>query len=84
MNLVVNRDKWRQTLKECGIDKLSALMREYRVKRNSESWRISSAVEILCEHILILEEENERVQKELSLLLLSQITEDSQNMGLYE
>lgn len=84
MNLVTNRDKWRQTLKEYGVDKLSALMREYRVKRNSENWRISSTVEILCEHILILEEENERLQKELSLLLLSQITENDQKLGLYE
>ncbi len=84
MNLVANRDKWRQLLKECGVDKLSTLMREYRVKRNSENWRISSTVEILCEHILILEEENERLQKELSLLLLSQITENDQKLGLYE
>ena len=84
MNLVTNRDNWRQTLKEYGVDKLSTLMREYRVKRDSENWRISSAVEILCEHILILEEENERLQKELSLLLLSQITENDQKLGLYE
>ena len=84
MNLVANRDKWRQLLKECGVDKLSTLMREYRVKRNSENWRISLTVEILCEHILILEEENERLQKELSLLLLSQITENDQKLGLYE
>ena len=84
MNLVANRDKWRQLLKECGVDKLSTLMREYRVKRNSENWRISSTVEILCEHILILEEENKRLQKELSLLLLSQITENDQKLGLYE
>lgn len=84
MNLVANRDKWRQTLKEYGVDKLSTPMSEYRVKRNSENWRISSIVEILCEHILILEEENERLQKELSLLLLSQITENDQKLGLYE
>ena len=84
MNLVANRDKWRHVLKECGVDKLSTLMREYRVKRNSENWRISSTVEILCEHILILEEENKRLQKELSLLLLSQITENDQKLGLYE
>lgn len=84
MNLAVNRDKWRQTLKECGVDKLSTVMREYRVERNSENWRISSTVEILCEHILILEEENERLQKELSLLRLNQITEGSQKLGLYE
>ena len=84
MNLVANRDKWRQLLKECGVDNLSTLMREYRVKRNSENWRISSTVEILCEHILILEEENKRLQKELSLLLLSQITENDQKLGLYE
>ena len=84
MNLVADRDKWRHVLKECGVDKLSTPMREYRVKRNSENWRISSAVEILCEHILILEEENKRLQKELSLLLLNQITENDQKLGLYE
>lgn len=84
MSLVANRDKWRQDLKEYGVDKLSTLMREYRVKRDSENWRISSTVEILCEYILILEEENERLQKELSLLLLSQITENDQKLGLYE
>lgn len=84
MNLVANRDKWRQTLKEYGVDKLSTLMREYRVKRDSENWRISSTVEVLCEYTLILEEENERLQKELSLLLLSQITENDQKLGLYE
>ncbi len=84
MNLVGSRDKWGHILKECGVDKLSTVMREYRVKRNNENWRISSTVEILCEQILILEEENERLQKELSLLLLSQITENDQKLGLYE
>lgn len=84
MNLIIDRDKWRQALKELGVDELSTLMCEYRVKRNSEDWRISSIVEILCEYILLLEEENERLQKELSLLLLSQITENDQKLGLYE
>jgi len=84
MSLVTERDSWRKSIRDCGIDGLSRVMRDYRLKRNSENWRISSAVEILCEHILILEEENERLQKELSLLLLSQITENDQKLGLYE
>ena len=84
MNLVTKRDNWRKAIRECGVDDLSRVMREYRLKRDSEDWRISSTVEILCEHILILEEENERLQKELSLLLLSQITENDQKLGLYE
>ena len=38
----------------------------------------------LQEYILHLKKENERLQKELSLLLLSQITENDQKLGLYE
>lgn len=41
-------------------------------------------VEILREYALHLKKENERLQKELSLLLLSQITENDQKLGLYE
>lgn len=84
MNLITKRDGWRKSIRECGIDGLSRVMREYRLKRDSEDWRLSSTVEILCEYILLLEEENERLQKELSLLLLSQITENDQKLGLYE
>lgn len=84
MNLVTKRDSWRKSIRECGVDGLSRVMREYRLNRDSEDWRISSTVEILCEYILLLEEENERLQKELSLLLLSQITENDQKLGLYE
>ena len=84
MNLVTKRDNWRKVIRDCGIDDLSIVMREYRVERNSEDWRLSSTVEILCEYILLLEEENERLQKELSLLLLNQITENDQKLGLYE
>lgn len=84
MNLVHKRDGWRKVVRECGIDDLSRVMREYRLKRDSEDWRLSSTVEILCEYILLLEEENEQLQKELSLLLLNQITENDQKLGLYE
>jgi hypothetical protein len=38
----------------------------------------------LQEYVLRLKKENERLQKELSLLLLSQITENDQKLGLYE
>ena len=38
----------------------------------------------LQEYIVHLKKENERLQKELSLLLLSQITENDQKLGLYE
>lgn len=38
----------------------------------------------LQEYALHLKKENERLQKELSLLLLSQITENDQKLGLYE
>ena len=41
-------------------------------------------VELLREYITHLKKENERLQKELSLLLLSQITENDQKLGLYE
>lgn len=41
-------------------------------------------VEFLREYALHLKKENERLQKELSLLLLSQITEKDQKLGLYE
>ena len=41
-------------------------------------------IELLREYVTHLKKENERLQKELSLLLVNQITEDSQNMGLYE
>ena len=41
-------------------------------------------IELLREYALHLKEENERLQKELSLLLLSQITENDQKLGLYE
>lgn len=41
-------------------------------------------VELLRVYVRYLQKENERLQKELSLLLLSQITEDSQKLGLYE
>ena len=38
----------------------------------------------LQDYVLRLNKENERLQKELSLLLLSQITENDQKLGLYE
>ena len=41
-------------------------------------------VELLREYVLHLKKENERLQKELSLLLLSQIIENDQKLGLYE
>ena len=41
-------------------------------------------VELLREYVLHLKKENERLQKELSLLLLNQITENDQKLGLYE
>ena len=41
-------------------------------------------IELLREYALHLKKENERLQKELSLLLLSQITENDQKLGLYE
>lgn len=41
-------------------------------------------IELLREYVLHLKKENERLQKELSLLLLSQITENDQKLGLYE
>lgn len=41
-------------------------------------------VELLREYVLHLKKENELLQKELSLLLLSKITESDQKLGLYE
>ena len=40
--------------------------------------------ELLRVYVRYLQKENERLQKELSLLLLSQITENDQKLGLYE
>lgn len=44
----------------------------------------SEDIELLREYVAHLKKENERLQKELSLLLLSQITENDQKLGLYE
>ena len=41
-------------------------------------------IELLREYALHLKKENERLQKELSLLLLNQITGNDQKLGLYE
>lgn len=54
------------------------------IETEDKSPLIEEDIELLREYILLLEEENERLQKELSLLLLSQITENDQKLGLYE
>ena len=53
-------------------------------KNEDKSAPASEDIELLKEYVTHLKKENERLQKELSLLLVNQITEDSQNMGLYE
>lgn len=53
-------------------------------EENSPPALTEEGVELLIEYVLHLKKENERLQKELSLLLLSQITENDQKLGLYE
>ena len=53
-------------------------------KNEDKSPLTEEDIELLREYVLHLKKENERLQKELSLLLLNQITEDDQKLGLYE
>lgn len=54
------------------------------VEMESKSPECLEDLKALQEYALHLKKENERLQKELSLLLLSQITEIDQKLGLYE
>lgn len=54
------------------------------VEMESKSSECLEGLKSLQEYVLRLKKENERLQKELSLLLLSQITENDQKLGLYE
>lgn len=56
--LVSERDSWREEF-ENGNKPTSLALIEYRKYRNSETWRVSSQVEQLCEYILYLEREVE-------------------------
>lgn len=53
-------------------------------KNEDKSALTEEDIELLREYATHLKKENERLQKELSLLLLSQITENDQKLGLYE
>lgn len=54
------------------------------IEAEDKSPHTEEDIELLREYVLHLKKENERLQKELSLLLLSQITENDQKLGLYE
>lgn len=54
------------------------------IENEDKSPLTSEDIELLREYATHLKKENERLQKELSLLLLSRITENDQKLGLYE
>lgn len=60
MSLVEERDSWRQMFEE-GHKLDHHYMSQYRKYRDSELWRMSSAVEQLCEYILYLESKIEEL-----------------------
>ena len=53
MVLVADRDKMMNSYMKG--DKPKGILEDYRDYRNSEHWRVSRAVEELCEYILYLE-----------------------------
>lgn len=67
MLLTTERDTWKAQY-EAGEPCPALVLQEYREKRNSNLWRMSRQVEMLCEYILYLEggcTENNHKSKEL-------------------
>jgi hypothetical protein len=54
--LVEERERWRKEY-EAGTKLNSPILNQYRANRNSELWRVSRAVEQLCEYVVYLERE---------------------------
>lgn len=53
--VVKDRNSIRASIEALGYLE-SPILNDYRINRNSEVWRLSRAVEELCEYILYLEE----------------------------
>lgn len=61
MNLVKSRNKMLDKFVEGYVPK--GVLDEYRIHRNSESWRRTIIVEELCEYILYLEDQLQKNDK---------------------
>ena len=55
-NLAEERNSWREQLEE-GESLHIPVLDAYKDNRNSESWRVSSQIEKLCEYVMFLEDE---------------------------
>lgn len=53
--VVKHRNSIRASIEALGYLE-SQILNDYRINRNSEAWRLSRAVEDLCEYILYLED----------------------------
>lgn len=63
MNLVNSRNKLREQF-EKGEKPFSPVLKDYRENRNSEDWRSSLIAETLCEYILYLESEIDKLKED--------------------
>lgn len=59
VGLVKERNSWREKFEQ-GYKPECTYLRDYRLKRNSEYWRISRRHEELCEYIIWLEDKLEK------------------------
>lgn len=59
--LVDERNSWRDAFKQ-GDGPDVYYLDLYRENRNSESWRMSGCVEVLCEYVLYLESKIEELE----------------------
>ena len=59
--VVKDRNSIRASIEALGYLE-SPILNDYRINRNSEVWRLSRAVEELCEYILYLVEEKQNGQ----------------------
>jgi len=58
MNLVSERDKWKQEF-EMGYNSKVVFLSTYKKERNNETWRTSRPLEHLCEYVMYLEKQLE-------------------------
>lgn len=69
--LVKQRKQWRENFCKGGKPKCKALA-EYRENRDSESWRLNSSYEEVCEYVMHLER-----QLEIAYLTIEKLEENS-------
>lgn len=63
--LVEQRNNWRKELEEGRKPDVTWIyLDDYRKNRDSDSWRMASGVEQLCEYILYLEDKVDGISKE--------------------